>query len=95
MNKEIIRYDNSADNYLSKFIYALTTKKDTARYPMDDEFKEAISQKQVYKMRGTFKAYLFERYENYGTVEAKDVYSNLDKNVYTIEHIMPQTLTPS
>lgn len=95
LNKEIIRYDNSADNYLSKFIYALTTKKDTARYPMDDEFKEAISQKQVYKMRGTFKAYLFERYENYGTVEAKDVYSNLDKNVYTIEHIMPQTLTPS
>lgn len=76
LNKEIIRYDNSADNYLSKFIYALTTKKDTARYPMDDEFKEAISQKQVYKMRGTFKAYLFERYENYGTVEAKDVYSN-------------------
>lgn len=26
LNKEIIRYDNSADNYLSKFIYALTTK---------------------------------------------------------------------
>lgn len=94
LNKEIIRYDNTANNYLSKFIYALTTKKDTGRYPTDDEFKEAISYKQIYKMRGTFKAYLFERFENYGTVEAKDVYSNLDKNVYTIEHIMPQTLTP-
>lgn len=94
LNREIIRYDNTANDYLSKFIYALTSKKGFGRYPSDDEFKEAISQKQVYRMRGTFKAYLFERFENYGTVEAKDVYTNLDRNIYTIEHIMPQTLTP-
>lgn len=46
-------------------------------------------------MRGKYKAYLFERFENYGTIEAKDVYTHLDNNVYTIEHIMPQYLTPA
>ena len=46
-------------------------------------------------MRGKYKAYLFERLENYGTIEAKDVYTQLDKSVYTIEHIMPQHLTPA
>ena len=42
-----------------------------------------------------YKAYLFERFENYGTIETKDVYTHLDNNVYTIEHIMPQHLTPA
>ena len=46
-------------------------------------------------MRGKYKAYLFERFENFGTIETKDVYTHLDRNVYTIEHIMPQHLTPA
>lgn len=46
-------------------------------------------------MRGKYKAYLFERFENFGTIETKDVYTHLDNNVYTIEHIMPQHLTPA
>ncbi len=45
-------------------------------------------------MRGKYKAYLFERLENYGTLESKDVYTHLDNGVYTIEHIMPQHLNP-
>ena len=46
-------------------------------------------------MRGKYKAYLFERFENFGTVETKDVYEHLDRNDYSIEHIMPQHLTPT
>ena len=95
LNKEIIRYDNTADNYVSKFIYALISKKENGRFPNNDEFKQALSEKQVYQMRGKYKAYLFERFENYGTIETKDVYTHLDNNVYTIEHIMPQHLTPA
>ena len=37
----------------------------------------------------------FERLENHGTIETKDVYTHLDNKVYTIEHIMPQHLTPA
>ncbi|WP_418462618.1 DUF4268 domain-containing protein [Frisingicoccus sp.] len=95
LNKEIIRYDNTADDYVSKFIYALLSKKESGRFPDDDEFRLALSEKQVYQMRGKYKAYLFERFENYGTIETKDVYTHLDNNIYTIEHIMPQHLTPA
>lgn len=95
LNKEILRYDNTTDNYVQKFVYALLSKKESGRFPCDDEFTAALATKQVYQMRGKYKAYLFERFENYGTVETKDVYNHLDKNTYTIEHIMPQHLTPA
>jgi hypothetical protein len=95
LNKEIIRYDNTVDAYVPKFIYALLSKKESGRFPDDDEFTSALAEKQVYQMRGKYKAYLFERFENYGTIETKDVYTHLDNNVYTIEHIMPQHLTPA
>lgn len=94
LNKEIIRYDNTTSDYVNKFTYALLSKKESGRFPNDEEFTEAFSTKQVYQMRGRFKAYLFERLENFGTIETKDVYIHLDNNVYTIEHIMPQHLTP-
>ena len=95
LNKEIIRYDGTTDNYVQKFIYILLSKKDSGRFPDDKEFSAELSVKPVYQMRGKYKAYLFERFENYGTVETKDVYTHLDNNTYSIEHIMPQHLNPA
>lgn len=94
LNREILRYDGTADRYVDKMAYALLSKRDSGRFPSDEEFSAALSSKQIYLMRGKYKAYLFERFENYGTVEVKDVFRNLDNNTYTIEHIMPQHLTP-
>ena len=95
LNREILRYDNTAEGYVDKFIYALLSKKESGRFPDDEEFTTALATKQVYLMRGKYKAYLFERLENFGTIETKDVYIHLDNNVYTIEHIMPQHLSPA
>ena len=95
LNKEIFRYDNTLNQYVDKFIYALRAKRESGRFPDDTEFTAALSTKQVYQMRGKYKAYLFERLENFGTVETKDVYTHLDNNEYTIEHIMPQHLSPA
>lgn len=95
LNGEILKFDNTADQYVDKFIYALLSKKESGRFPDDDEFSAALVSKQIYQMRGKYKAYLFERFENFGTIETKDVYTHLDKNTYTIEHIMPQHLTPA
>lgn len=95
LNREILRYDNTADHYVQKFIYALLSKRESGRFPDDEEFTTALAEKQVYQMRGKYKAYMFERFENFGTIETKDVYTHLDNNVYTIEHIMPQHLTPA
>ena len=93
LNNEIRCYNHKADDYVSKFIYILLSKKWNHRFPDDNEFKVSLSEKQVYRMRGNYKVYLFERLENYGTVETKDIYKYLDEGIYTIEHIMPQKLT--
>lgn len=95
LNKEIYRYDSTPSNYVDKFIYALLSKRESGRFSDDTEFTEALETKAVYQMRGKYKAYLFERLENFGTIESKDVYTHLDNSVYSIEHIMPQHLTPA
>ena len=95
LNREILRYDGGADRYVDKLVYALLTKRDSGRFPEDGEFAASLADKQVYLMRGRYKDYIFERFENYGTVEVKDVYTLLDTGIYSIEHIMPQHLTPA
>ena len=92
LNKDIIRYDGSTDNYVEKLKYNLINKKDSARFPKDEEFYENFYNKEVYSMRGRFKNYLFNKIENFKTVETKDIYNHLDDGTYSIEHIMPQKL---
>lgn len=92
LNKDIIRYDGSTDNYVDKLKYNLINKKDSARFPKDEEFYENFYNKEVYLMRGRFKNYLFNKIENFKTVETKDIYNHLDEGTYSIEHIMPQKL---
>ncbi|MBQ9707780.1 MAG: DUF262 domain-containing protein, partial [Firmicutes bacterium] len=95
LNREIHRFDGTYDNYVEKMKFALISKKESGRFPDDEEFATALSEKQVYLMRGRYKNYLFERYENFGTDEIKDVFKRIESGKYTIEHIMPQTLTPA
>ena len=96
LHREIIRYDGTADNYVEKFKYALLSKNERGRFPRDNEFVEAFSARQVYQMNSKNKIYIFERFENAGVgVEDKDIYSRCDEGIYTIEHIMPQHLTPA
>lgn len=94
LNNKVISYDGSADNYVQKFIYALCSKEESSRFPDDEEFSQALANRAVYRMSGKYKTYLFERFENYGTKETKDVYNHIKENDYSIEHIMPQHLTP-
>ena len=95
LHKEIIRFDGSDENYLEKFKYAVLSKSKRARFPGDAEFESAFSERQVYKMNSKNKIYILERFENYGTIEDKDIYRHCDENVYSVEHIMPQHLTPN
>ena len=95
LHREIMRYDGSADHYLEKLKYALLSKKERARFPDDDEFEEAFGQKAVYLMNPKNRVYIMERFENYGTLEDKDIYRHIDHGDYSIEHIMPQHLTPA
>ena len=94
LHREIVRYDGSEDNYVNKVKYALVTKKERARFPGDEEFSQAFVDRAIYQMNSKNKIYILERLENYGTAEDKDVYRHCDDGDYSIEHIMPQHLTP-
>ena len=74
LHREIVRFDGTEENYLEKFKYALLAKGERGRFPDDEEFVEAFSTRQVYKMNSKNKIYILERFENYGTIEDKDVY---------------------
>ena len=95
LHKEIVRYDGSETDYVEKFKFALLSKTERGRFPRDDEFSEALGTRQIYLMNIKNKAYILERFENYGIDEDKDIYRHLDEGTYSIEHIMPQHLTPA
>ena len=95
LHKEIIRFDGTEENYPEKFKYALLAKGERSRFPMDDEFVRDLSNRLVYKMNSKNKIYILERLENHGTIEDKDIYRHCDAGEYSIEHIMPQHLTPA
>ena len=94
LHREIIRYDGTEADYLEKFKYALLSKPERGRFPNNDEFSESMGTRQIYLMNIKNKAYILERFENYGIDEDKDIYRHLDEGTYSIEHIMPQHLTP-
>jgi hypothetical protein len=90
---DIFRLDGSWDGFVEKMKFVLSSKKEKARFPDDSEFAEGLLHKNVYKLPPRYKAYLFERFENGDNLEHKSIYNLLDSGVYTIEHIMPQTLS--
>jgi uncharacterized protein with ParB-like and HNH nuclease domain len=92
LHKEIVRFDGTEDNYVEKFKYALQAKKEGSHFPNDNEFRDAFTERPVYKKNNT--VYILERFENFGTKEDKDVYRHCDDKIYSIEHIMPQSLSP-
>ncbi len=95
LHNEVIRYNGTSDDYVEKLKYALLSKKERARFPEDVEFTEAFGNKQIYSMNAKNKMYILERFENFGTIEDKDIYRHFDDGDYSIEHIMPQHLTPA
>lgn len=95
LNREIMRYDGTYSNYIEKLKFALLSKKDRARFPNDDDFSLMFTEKPIYQMNSKNKIYILERLENFGTLEDKDIYRHYDEGEYSIEHIMPQHLTPA
>lgn len=95
LHREIVRFDGTEDNYVSKFKYALLSKGERGRFPENTEFVSAFADRQIYQMNSKNKIYILERFENYGTIEDKDIYRHLDAGDYSIEHIMPQHLAPA
>lgn len=75
------------NNYLEsvKTAFLRMSTNERRRYPTDSEFRQELMVRNVYDSQRC--AYLLRKLENYGRKEPVDV------SDYSIEHVMPQTLT--
>lgn len=75
--------------------YVLLKKQGTASFPDDNEVKDCFPSRQIYRIPSSYRCFLFERMENENSPEANDtIVKKMMSGDFTIEHIMPQTLTP-
>ena len=96
LHREVMGYDGTADKYVEKLKFAITSKEDSGRFPKNDEFSKSFTEREVYSnMSPKNRIYLLERLENRDMFMAKNVYDMFSNKTYSIEHIMPQTLTPT
>lgn len=81
--------------YIEVLKYVLLKRQGTGIYPMDTMLSEEFKTRQIYRIPIDYKYFLFERMENMDNVEGKweNIVPHMRKNDYTIEHIMPQTLS--
>lgn len=80
---------------IEKLKYKLISKsrEDKSRFPDDKEFLEAFISIDFYSGLGLKRVqYTLERICNFGTKEISNLWEGFDNNLYSIEHIMPQTL---
>lgn len=94
LHKFVVKNKKETDTYSYVMVYYLETRKLSSTFPKDEEFLNGFTTKNIYAMRGKNKTYLFERLENGSSKEKNDVVGNIAEGILTIEHIMPQTLSP-
>jgi uncharacterized protein with ParB-like and HNH nuclease domain len=87
LSKEIKKEDSWKEQYLNILNYILLEKRVSQRVPNNEEFENALINKEIYRLQAKNKNFLLESLENYNSAYPVDV-ENL-----TVEHIMPQTLT--
>ncbi len=95
LHKQVIKQKRDTDTYSSVLIYILLNRRTAVLFPNNEDFISNFSTKNIYAMRSRSKQYLFERLENGNSKEVNDIVGYLENNTYSIEHIMPQTLTPA
>ena len=95
LHGSVLKNKRETDTYSSVMIYLLESRKLSSAFPKDEEFINGFTTKNIYSMRAKNKEYVFERLENGSSKEKNDVVGNIEKGILTIEHIMPQTLSPA
>lgn len=81
--------------YVDILSHILLSKKSSQRLPRNDEFREKLREKDIYNLKAKNKVFFLERLENYKNRERVDVEKMLEEGSLSIEHVMPQTLSPA
>jgi len=93
LHKDILKLKGENDNYADAMIYILLNKKGSSQFPDDNEFRQSFQTRNIYSMSSKNKMYLFDRLENGDSRERVEVIKSMTEGTFSVEHIMPQTLT--
>lgn len=97
LDREIIniieKENRSKEQYKDIFVYIIENRKGHVEFPRDEEFKNSFMIFKLYKMQNQVKNYMLRELENYDNKERITIKS-IDEKAISIEHIMPQTLSP-
>jgi hypothetical protein len=104
LHHEVLKYRAEETNhgllessYAEVLKFAILKRQRTGEYPVDSIVEEEFKTRQIYRMPSAYRCFLFERMENYDNAEGdwENIVRHIKSGDYTIEHIMPQTLTAS
>lgn len=93
LHRRILSQMKDPYKYSEVMIYILEKAISYYEFPTDDAFLQSFATRDVYNMKSNYKQYLFVSLEEALNKEAVDVKEKMQKKLYTIEHIMPQTLS--
>ena len=93
LHKDILKLKSENDSYADVMFYILLNKKGSSQFPDDNEFRQSFQTRNIYSMSSKNKMYLFDRLENGDSKERVEVIKLMTDGTFSIEHIMPQTLT--
>jgi len=95
LHTDAIKLKGNTDDYSERVKYVLMHKESSGRFPKDEEFIERFKTRDIYtSLAEKYKIYLLESLEVFDNREAPDISKLIEEGVCSIEHIMPQTLTP-
>lgn len=81
-------------SYSDLLSYILLRKQGNATFPTDEELALSFETRKIYKLPIDYRYFLFERMENGNSKEGvMPVVKKMKEGLFSIEHIMPQTLT--
>lgn len=84
----------SEQRYSDLFAYILLRREGASgRFPDDTEFQEAFETRNFYSIQAVYSRYLFESLENGNSLDVRDIATGLENGAFTVEHIMPRTLS--
>lgn len=92
--RETAKLRSTADSFSDVMMYLLLRRQGSGTFPNDQEFADALRTKDFYHISAAQRTYLIESFENGDSNDVRDMAKALSTGAISIEHIMPQTLTP-
>lgn len=91
---ELQKLRSAEQSYADLLMYMLRRRDGgSGRFPNDAEFQENFATRDSYRLRSSYRRYLFDALENGDSRDTRDIAASIANGDLTVEHIMPQKLT--